>query len=51
MRPGVITIANSPWFWPAVTVLVVEALLVIWSYRRIRQMTAEYFAQKHVPLR
>ena len=42
MRPGFITIANSTWFWPALTVLVVEAVLVIWSYRRIQQMSTAH---------
>ena len=42
MRSGLITITNSPWLWPALTVLAIEAVLVIWSYRRIQQMSTAH---------
>ena len=42
IQPGMITIADSPWLWPVVTLLVVEAALVIWSYRRVPQMSAAH---------
>ena len=37
---GSITIPESPWFWPAVPVLIVTVILLVWSYRRSAEIGA-----------
>lgn len=37
---GSITIPESPWFWPAVPVLIATVILLVWSYRRSAEIGA-----------
>jgi len=42
--PAMITMAAGPWLWPVAAVCAIEAAAVVWSYRRVPQMSGAHRA-------